>query len=434
MAGESRLTPATRDLCEQVRSALPDGPLAVALSGGADSAVLAWVAVAAGSRTRGITVDHGLPESGPLVEAAVRVAALLEIPHTVVLAHSTDTSEAALREARYEVVEAAADPDETLLTGHTSDDQAETVLGNFLRGAGTTGLAGIPSARGRWVRPMLGVSRDATRAAAADLGLPFADDPGNVDVSIRRSRLRVETIPHLEQFNPSLRDVLVRSARLFAADDDVLKRQAAAIPMSVGSGEVRIAAAAIRMAPVGVASRAVRRALRIMLHPYAGDAGDVDAVMALAAGEAVAASISGGLLAEREGPWVTLHDPALMKEPDAVPILVPGETPFGRWVVHAGAVSAVQQRPLSRRTLALLDGAGLMIRCAAEGDTISMGDGSKSVFEALREAGVPPRLRRIWPVVEQGGRMVWVVGSRHAPGVAATPGAPAVVVRVEEAR
>ena len=62
MAGESRLTPATRDLCEQVRSALPDGPLAVALSGGADSAVLAWVAVAAGSRTRGITVDHGLPD------------------------------------------------------------------------------------------------------------------------------------------------------------------------------------------------------------------------------------------------------------------------------------------------------------------------------------------------------------------------------------
>jgi len=434
MAGASRLTPATRDLFDQVRSALPDGPLAVALSGGADSAVLAWVAVTAGNRTRGITVDHGLPESGPLVEAAVRIAAVLEIPHVVAPAHAVDASEAALREARYEAIEAAAGPDETLLTGHTSDDQAETVLGNFLRGAGTTGLAGIPVARGRWVRPMLGVSREATRAAAADLGLPFTDDPGNVDVSIRRSRLRTETIPHLEQFNPSLRDVLVRSARLFAADDDALERQAATIPMSVDSGEVRVAAAAIRMASTGVASRAVRRALRIMLHPYAGDAGDVEAVMAVAAGEGPAASISGGLLVEREGPWVTIHDPASIEEPTAAAIRVPGETPFGRWVVHAEAVAVLPHRPLSRRTLALADGVGMVVRCAVEGNTISMGDGSKSVFEALREAGIPPRLRRIWPVVEQDGRMVWVVGSRHAPGVAAVPGGPAVVVRVEEAR
>ena len=95
-----------------------------------------------------------------------------------------------------------------ILLGHTADDQAETVLGNLLRSAGTRGLSGIRPQRDRFVRPLLEVSRSETRRLAALLDLPFVDDPQNDDLSIRRNRLRTETIPALAAtYNPSPRSL-----------------------------------------------------------------------------------------------------------------------------------------------------------------------------------------------------------------------------------
>jgi len=433
VVGAGRLTSDAATLLERVSGEYPPDPIAVALSGGADSAVCAWAAVASGRRVRAITVDHGLPESAELVEAAVEIASMLGLDHVVVAAVSDDNSEAGLRSARYAAIEDAAEPGESLVSGHTEDDQAETVLGNLLRGAGAAGLAGIPAARGRWHRPLLGVSREAARAAASELGLPFADDPGNVDVTVRRSFIRTGVIPYLEQLNPSVRDALARAARLAADDEAALDVRASAVPVLAVEGEVRIAVAALSAVPRAVASRAVRRGLRMMLAPYAGDLGDVAAVLSAAAGEVPSASISTGLIAVREGPWVTIHDPAVVESSVSVVIPVPGEVRFGRWVVTAQRVAAAPLPSLSRRVLALpSSGGSLAVRAARPGDTIAMGEGSKSVAEALREAGVPVRLRAVWPVVEQAGRMVWVVESRYASGAAAEQGSPATVLRVRE--
>ena len=90
-------------------------------------------------------------------------------------------------------------------------------------------------------------------------------------------------------------------------------------------------------------------------------------------------------------------------------------------------------RPLGRRVV-MLDGAigDLGVRAATEGDRIDLSKGSKPAYEALAEAGVPVRLRSVWPAVVSGGTMVWLVAARLAPGYRTANG-PVVIVEAVEA-
>lgn len=427
-----------RAVLDAAAAGLPEAPLLIALGGGADSAVCAWAAVELGRPARAATVDHGLPASPSLIDAARRLAGRLRLPHRLLPAPADGRSEEALRVARYRALEEAAAPGELIVTGHTRDDQAETVLANLLRGAGTGGLAGIPPRRGRWCRPLLGVSRAEARAAADALGLPYADDPENEDQARRRNLLRHRVIPALEQeVGPGVRAALARAAGLLAADDAELGRPAAAVPLRRDVDAVRLPAACLSTLPEPVAGRAVRRALRLVLAPYPGVGEDVRAVLRVAAGEAACLPIQGGHLACREGPWVALVAPGPLPGLAPVPLSVPGEVCFGRWRVAAeGPLPRPSPVPLGRRA-ALADPAlakvGLTVREAAPGDRVDTGGGSKAVAEALREAGVAARLRGNWPVVCSGGTIAWVAGARLAAWAA--PRGPAVIVlRLREAR
>ncbi len=431
MAGTSGLTGPAGLVLQAVAGEFPDAPLLMALGGGADSAVCAWAAVTLGRRVRTATVDHGLAASPSLIEAARRAAAHLHLDHRLLPAPAEGRTEEDLRLARYRALEAEARPGELIVTGHTRDDQAETVLANLVRGAGTPGLAGIPARRGLWCRPLLRVSRAEARAAADDLGLPYTDDPENEDPSRRRNLLRHRVIPLLEEeAGPGVRPALARAAGLLAADDAELEKAAGRVPLRRDPDALRLPAAALFTLPEPVAARAARRALRLLLDPYPGVGDDVRAVLRVAAGEAPCLAIQGGHLVCREGPWVVLR-PAEPPPPSGpVPLPVPGEAAFGAWVLAAeGPLEWREPIPVGRRR-ALTDpavaSAGLTVRAAASGDRVDTGQGSKAVAEALREVGVPARRRGDWPVVESGGRIVWVAGSRLAAWAA--PRGPAVVV------
>jgi tRNA(Ile)-lysidine synthase len=426
-----REAPAALAVLLRAFATLPPRPVLVALGGGADSAVLAWVAVRLGRPVRAATVDHGLPESPALIAAARALAAELGIPHRVLPCRAAGTSEAALRIARYSALEAEATPGEVLATGHTGDDQAETVLGNLLRGSGAVGLAGIPARRGRWCRPLLGLSREEARAAADELHLPYADDPGNEDLSRRRNVLRHEVLPLLEQrLGPGVREALGRAAALLAADDGELEARAGAVPIRATSRGVLLPAAALVTLPPPVASRVVRRALRMVLDPYPGHRRDVEAVLSVAGNRPwTALPLQGGNLAVRDGPWVVLRPAGGGASLEPVALPVPGRTHFGPWWLQAEAAGAASgPAPVGRRS-ALLDataaGGGLTVRAAVAGDRIDRGAGHKPVFEALREAGVPAGRRRGWPVVVSGGTIAWVPGARLAAWAA--PHGPEVV-------
>ncbi|NNC92645.1 MAG: tRNA lysidine(34) synthetase TilS [Acidimicrobiia bacterium] len=405
----------------RARVELPAGPLLVALSGGADSAVLAWAAAESSAAVRGVFVDHGLAASGQLREAAVAVAGVLGMDLQVVeapVARDTPSFEATARDARYAALQAAARPDEFILTGHTADDQAETVLGNFLRGAGAGGLAGIPARRGRIARPLLTISRRQTRRLAGLLELPYFDDPDNVAGDVRRNRLRSELIPLLEEtYNPQFRTALLRSSAVVAADDAVLEAAAAQVPIRADGEVVAMPAAALAVVPAAVAARVVRRALRYMRGPHGGTHDEVAAVLEVAAGVRAGAELMGAVRVEREGPMVVLSAADLAAgTPQQVE--VPSVVAFDRWRVHLTEQSqAPIPRPLGAATLTLdADQAGdaLVLRPLRPDDRIDIGTGSKLVTEALAERGVPRRLRARWPLVSVGERVLVIPGVRAA--------------------
>jgi tRNA(Ile)-lysidine synthase len=133
--------------------------------------------------------------------------------------------EAAARAARYGVLWPAADElgCAWLATGHTLDDQAETVLLQLLRGAGPDGLAGMAVRAGRLLRPLLGARRTQTRAACAAVGLAWREDPTNAEDGPLRNRVRTQLLPLLEDLRPGATRTLARTAALAADERDWLE-------------------------------------------------------------------------------------------------------------------------------------------------------------------------------------------------------------------
>ncbi|MFV2115157.1 tRNA lysidine(34) synthetase TilS [Micromonospora sp. LOL_025] len=242
------LAPPVAAIRVAVRRALADlpsgGPVLVACSGGADSLALAaataFVAPRLGRAAGLVTVDHGLQEGSARRAAAVvtwaREVGLAPVESVrVEVAGRPGGPEAAAREARYRALAEVANRlgAAALLTGHTRDDQAETVLLALARGAGPRGLAGMPARRDLdgvpLLRPLLEVGREQTRTACAVLGLSPWEDPHNADPSYARARVRADLLPALVRaLGPGVLDNLARTARLVAADNAVLDELAAA--------------------------------------------------------------------------------------------------------------------------------------------------------------------------------------------------------------
>jgi tRNA(Ile)-lysidine synthase len=246
--------PAVATVRSAVRSALsglePGDLVLAACSGGADSlavaAALAFAAPRLGLRAGGVTVDHGLqPGSARRAEQVAGVLAGLGLSpaeNVAVSVHGTGGPEAAARAARYGALDAVADRTgaSAVLLGHTLDDQAETVLLGLARGSGARSLAGMPATAGRYRRPLLGVSRSATRKACAALGLQPWDDPHNQDPAFARARVRHQALPALESaLGPGVTEALARTARLLRADAEALDAWAAAEAERLTRGTAR---------------------------------------------------------------------------------------------------------------------------------------------------------------------------------------------------
>ena len=227
MARTRRLTQLLEGAAARTR--LPSGPIVVALSGGADSAALAVIARHLGSRIGLVHVNHGLEGSPSMGEAAREIAAALELPLEVfaVQVASGPSPEEQARQARYSALKAI---DGAVLTAHTRDDNAETLLMNLMRGAGAAGLRGIPVFRPPNVhRPILEISRSETREIATLADLPFRDDPMNDDLTLTRNRVRRTLLPLMNEFNPRAVEAIARAATIVDADAALLDEWAPAV-------------------------------------------------------------------------------------------------------------------------------------------------------------------------------------------------------------
>lgn len=238
------LDPASGAIRGAVREALgesgtPVPRIVIAVSGGADSMALLHACAFLHRRgevvAHAVTVDHGLQPGS--AEVAARVAASAQswgVPAEVAVvdvAPGVEGIEAAARTARYTALETARDAHgaDWILTGHTRDDQAETVLLGLLRGSGTRSLAGMAVRSGRVLRPLLDIGRATTEAACAAQHIEVWDDPMNADASFARVRVR-SLLGSLEtDLGQPITDNLARTAALCRADADFLDACAAGV-------------------------------------------------------------------------------------------------------------------------------------------------------------------------------------------------------------
>ena len=269
-----------------------------AVSGGADSLTLLVLAVAAGCEVVAVHVDHGIRRGSHAeadVVAGVAAAVGAGFRSEQVHVEPGPNLEARARRARYGVLPAE------VLTGHTADDQAETVLLHLLRGAGVAGLSALV---GSPQRPIVALRRAETEALCAALDLPVVHDPSNLDPVFRRNRVRHELLPLARDIaQRDLVPLLGRQAGLLAEVDSLLHDLAGDVDAS--------SARELGGAPPAVARVAVRSWLRAqgVGEGYVVDAAAVERVLRVARGEVVATEVTGGVRVARSGGLLSVSLP-----------------------------------------------------------------------------------------------------------------------------
>ena len=232
----------TLSLPQALASFQPGLPMAVALSGGADStALLVACAKRWPGQVRAVHINHGLQTAATQFEAhCLALTAQWSVPLVVVGVNAQPTQgqspEDAARIARYAALAKAVASD-PVLTGvkdmaiaQHADDQVETLLLALSRGAGLPGLASMPAAWQRhnlnWHRPLLGVAGPDVRSWLIAQDVAWVEDPSNQDVRFTRNRIRAQILPALEATFTGWRDTLVRSAAHCAEAQDALNELA----------------------------------------------------------------------------------------------------------------------------------------------------------------------------------------------------------------
>ena len=265
-----------------LESLAPGDTVVVAVSGGADSLALAGaVALEAKKLTLkviGVTVDHQL-QLGSSEQASIVVKQLQELGITESIVKKVDVVmhdglEASARRARYAAFEEITA--DAIFLGHTKDDQAETVLLGLARGSGGRSLSGMAAQTGKYIRPLLAISRKETIAACQELKVKPWTDPHNFDNSFLRVRVREKVIPLMEEeLGPGIIDALVRTANLLRDDSDALD----ALAREFWNKDQSLAVDELEQLP-----RAVRtRVLRIAIREFGGEPLSMDQVAAVEA-------------------------------------------------------------------------------------------------------------------------------------------------------
>lgn len=409
----------------------------VAASGGPDSTAL--LAGLAELRERhGFTlvaghVDHGLrgPEGAAEGDAVEALGARLGVRvrrERLALTAGPDL-EARARRARYAALRRMADAAgaQWITTGHTLDDQAETVLLRLLRGTGRRGLGGMRRVRGRLFRPLLGATRADVRRYLAERDLPWAVDRSNADLAHTRNRVRLLLLPFLKaEFNPRLRAALADVAARLADEDALLDAMAGARLEALAAGGAL--AVDVAREPAAIARRVVARWLAAGTG-RTPSARHVAAVLALAAAAAPGtAAVAGAARVVREGTRLVVRpgrEAAVEPFEFSIALGMAVEHPRRLWRLALGTPR--DRRPGEERAPdalhALFDAdllpAVLTARPPRPGDRVRLfGGGTRKVQDVLVDAKVPREARPTVPLLVADGEVLWVAGVLRGAGAA----------------
>ena len=306
---------------------LPRGAsLLVAVSGGQDSLCLAKLLQMQRAKFNwNLTIAHcdhqWRSDSVANAEHVERIAKEWGIAFCLRTAESLLTSEADARQWRYAMLVEMANTHKCdyVVTGHTRSDRVETLLYNLMRGSGADGLASLTWMRSltdeiKLVRPLLNVSRHETLEFCQEQQIPIWEDSTNQNLDYRRNRLRLETIPYLqEHFNPQLEMAIAQTSELLQGDVIYLEEQARSFfvdNMTVIWDErsPRLHRQRLQEQPLALQRRIVRQFLtRYLVHQVNFE--DIEQFLNLltAQNRSQSAPFKGNISAFVEHPWIVLH-------------------------------------------------------------------------------------------------------------------------------
>ena len=439
-----------------------DRPLIAGVSGGPDSLCLMNVLRKAGYRIIVAHFNHKLrPDADADANIVEQTAARLNLASVIQsgdVRAFADAEKLSIEESarimryRFLMGQARHFHAQAVAVGHTADDQVETVLMHFIRGAGLAGLKGmnyrtiikmfdpeIPI-----VRPLLDMWREETIVYCGANGFRPRLDPSNASLDFFRNRLRHLLIPTLESYNPRFREVLWRTSRSLAGDFEILSELLDGIWKECAVQEtaefIAFDVTVLGKQSVGLQRNLIRRAME-HLRP---DSADVNYATLERASNFITDSqqrsrtnLPGDLHLLREGMliYVVAGDatlpierwPQMPDESTTIPLKVPGSVSLsGGWKLSCErwniASLALEQAKSNEDPFQVwLDARGIFdaleLRVRQDGDRFEpfgMDGHEMKISDFFINVKLPQRARDHWPLLCMGERVVWVPGYRPA--------------------
>ncbi len=420
----------------------------VAVSGGADSMALLHMLHATRPDLTVLHVNYGLrgPESEADREFVSQKAAELGLPcliHRVHLPPGNLEQEA--RRARYNWFASLVTDGtvEKVATGHTKDDQAETVVSRFLRGAGTAGLAAIlPETREGIVRPLLLYTRADLRNYLNQHNLTWREDSSNNWLRFERNRIRHTLLPELERnWNPKIATALTQTADWARAEEDYWQAELPRLTQNwlrFAKSHAAFDLNGLNAAPLAVARRAVRWAVKtVSTHAQGPDFAHVERVLDLA-------RRPGKLASFRTAAWQATRSLDTLQVSQPVPkpaayreiLQVPGTCvlPDGSAELRLDLkpLQSVYNNGEQLVDWSLIRGS-LELRNWLPGDRFQQAGRftASKLKHYFQEAGIPSWDRSGWPVITYDNSILWTRGQGVCAAYVPTAGT-ATVLRILE--
>ena len=348
------------------------------------------------------------------------------------------------RSARYDFFQSlVTGKDDRVLTAHTADDNAETVLLNLCRGTGLSGLCGIPYQRGNILRPLLGVTREEIEAYCRQFELPFVTDSSNLSSAFARNKIRLKVLPVLKELNPRAVQSIHQTAGLLELDRQFLNTEGEKL-LGSARREYGLSVPVLREADEALQ----RTALRLWLTENGclePEKKHLDALL-LCLKQGGAASLPGDLIARRAQGVLSLSENR-EAQPFSLTVSLLEQSPFSKKIsLPDGRTLLLEEKPVEDTknsgkewkkvhnllfqnavnygiildNLAAVD--TLTVRTRREGDRFSpAGRGvAKSLKQVFQELGMPPSARGSAVLLELNGELIFCEGAGPAEGFQVT--------------
>ena len=439
-----------------------DRPIIAGISGGPDSLCLLNVLRKAGYHLIVAHFNHKLrPDADADANIVEQTAGRLNVASVIRsgdVRGFADAEKLSIEEAarilryRFLMEQARHFHAQAVAVGHTADDQVETVLMHFIRGAGLAGLKGmgyrtiiqifdpeIPI-----VRPLLDTWREETIVYCGANGFRPRHDPSNASLDFFRNRLRHLLIPTLESYNPRFREVLFRTSRSLSADYEILAELLDKVWKECAVQEttdfIAFDAAALNKQSVGLQRNLIRRAME-SLRPGSADVTyatlDRAANFIADSGQRARMDMSGDLHLLREGTLIYIiagettlpieRWPQMPDEGTVISLKIPGSVALcGGWKLtcerwNIASLALEQAKSNDDPFQVWLDAKGisdaLELRGRQDGDRfepLGMDGHEVKISDFFINVKLPQRARDRWPLLCMGERVVWVPGYRPA--------------------